>query len=102
MENELKIDEELDVTGLVCPRPMVMTMTALKKLKLRGKSTTTKGYDSAIMSSMRCTPSGATSRACSMLSGRVITETLQGSSCIADASICGSISTSSRHTSAIE
>ena len=32
MSTETKIKERLDVKGLVCPRPMVMTMSMLKKL----------------------------------------------------------------------
>lgn len=36
MSIEVKLDEELDVKGLVCPRPMVMTMSALKKLEKGG------------------------------------------------------------------
>lgn len=30
---ELKIDRVLDVKGLVCPRPMVMTMNTLKTME---------------------------------------------------------------------
>ena len=30
MTTEVKIDKVLDVKGLVCPRPMVMTMNTLK------------------------------------------------------------------------
>ena len=36
MNTEVRLDEELDVKGLVCPRPMVMTMTALKKMEKGG------------------------------------------------------------------
>jgi len=36
MNTEVRLDEELDVKGLVCPRPMVMTMSALKKLEKGG------------------------------------------------------------------
>lgn len=32
MSTGLSIDRELDVKGLVCPRPMVMTMSALKTM----------------------------------------------------------------------
>lgn len=32
MNSLINIDEELDVSGLVCPRPMLMTMSALKKM----------------------------------------------------------------------
>lgn len=32
MPTEIRIDEELDVSGLVCPRPMIMTMNTLKKM----------------------------------------------------------------------
>jgi tRNA 2-thiouridine synthesizing protein A len=33
MSISINIDEELDVKGMVCPRPMVMTMTALKAME---------------------------------------------------------------------
>lgn len=36
MSADVKVDEFLDVKGLVCPRPMVMTMTALKKMEKGG------------------------------------------------------------------
>lgn len=32
MTTEVKIDKVLDVKGLVCPRPMVMTMNTLKTM----------------------------------------------------------------------
>ncbi len=32
MSIDVKIDRELDVKGLVCPRPMVMSMTNLKAM----------------------------------------------------------------------
>ncbi len=32
MSSVTSIDEELDVSGLVCPRPMIMTMNTLKKM----------------------------------------------------------------------
>lgn len=32
MTTDVKIDRELDVKGLVCPRPMVMSMTNLKAM----------------------------------------------------------------------
>ncbi|MCL4536925.1 MAG: sulfurtransferase TusA family protein [Nitrospirae bacterium] len=33
MTTEAKIDKVLDVKGLVCPRPMVMTMNTLKTME---------------------------------------------------------------------
>jgi tRNA 2-thiouridine synthesizing protein A len=33
MTTEVKIDKVLDVKGLVCPRPMVMTMNTLKTME---------------------------------------------------------------------
>jgi tRNA 2-thiouridine synthesizing protein A len=33
MSISINIDEELDVKGMVCPRPMVMTMTAMKGME---------------------------------------------------------------------
>ncbi|MCL4457949.1 MAG: sulfurtransferase TusA family protein [Nitrospirae bacterium] len=33
MTTEIKIDKVLDVKGLVCPRPMVMTMSTLKSME---------------------------------------------------------------------
>ncbi|GBD98481.1 sulfurtransferase TusA [bacterium BMS3Abin07] len=33
MGTDIKIDNELDVKGFVCPRPMVMTMNILKKME---------------------------------------------------------------------
>lgn len=33
MTTEIKIDKVLDVKGLVCPRPMVMTMNTLKTME---------------------------------------------------------------------
>jgi len=36
MNTEVRHDEEIDVKGLVCPRPMVMTMAALKKMEKGG------------------------------------------------------------------
>lgn len=32
MPTEVKIDRELDVKGLVCPRPMIMSMNTLKSM----------------------------------------------------------------------
>ncbi|MHB8881612.1 MAG: sulfurtransferase TusA family protein [Thermodesulfovibrionales bacterium] len=32
MATDVKYDRELDVTGLVCPRPMVMSMSNLKAM----------------------------------------------------------------------
>lgn len=32
MAIDVKIDKEIDVKGLVCPRPMVMSMSALKAM----------------------------------------------------------------------
>ena len=34
MITEVRFDEEIDVKGLVCPRPMVLTMAALKKMEM--------------------------------------------------------------------
>lgn len=33
MAEEIKVDQTLDVRGILCPRPMLMTMNHLKKMQ---------------------------------------------------------------------
>lgn len=51
MSTDVKIDEVLDVQGLVCPRPMVMTMTALKKME-KGTTLKVTANDSSVKHSI--------------------------------------------------
>ncbi len=51
MSTDVKVDEVLDVLGLVCPRPMVMTMTALKKME-KGKTLKVTANDSSVKHSI--------------------------------------------------
>ncbi len=51
MGTEVKFDEEIDVKGLVCPRPMVMTMTALKRME-RGRTLKVTANDSSVKHSI--------------------------------------------------
>ena len=48
---DFRCDEELDVKGLVCPRPMVMTMTALKKME-QGRTLRVTANDSSVKHSI--------------------------------------------------
>ncbi len=61
MSTDVKIDEVLDVLGLVCPRPMVMTMTALKKME-KGRTLKVTANDSSVKHSIPsfCERSGYT------------------------------------------
>ena len=61
MSTEVKVDEVLDVKGLVCPRPMVMTMTALKKME-KGGTLKVTANDSSVKHSIPafCERSGYT------------------------------------------
>lgn len=43
---EVKIDKVLDVIGMVCPRPMVMTMSTLKTMN-KGQVLQVKASDSS-------------------------------------------------------
>ncbi len=43
---EVKIDKVLDVLGMICPRPMVMTMSTLKTLQ-KGEVLQVKANDSS-------------------------------------------------------
>ncbi len=51
MSTEVKFDEELDVKGLVCPRPMVMTMNLLKKME-KGRTLKVTANDSSVKHSI--------------------------------------------------
>lgn len=51
MSTSINIDEELDVKGMVCPRPMVMTMTALKGMQ-SGQILKVTGDDSSVKHSI--------------------------------------------------
>jgi len=51
MSTSINIDEELDVKGMVCPRPMVMTMTALKGMR-SGQILKVTGDDSSVKHSI--------------------------------------------------
>lgn len=51
MNTEVRCDEEIDVKGLVCPRPMVMTMTALKKME-KGRTLKVTANDSSVKHSI--------------------------------------------------
>ncbi len=51
MSTGVNIDEELDVKGMVCPRPMVMTMTALKRMQ-SGQILKVTGNDSSVKHSI--------------------------------------------------
>ncbi len=51
MNTDVRCDEEIDVKGLVCPRPMVMTMTALKKME-KGKTLRVAANDSSVKHSI--------------------------------------------------
>jgi tRNA 2-thiouridine synthesizing protein A len=43
---EFKIDKALDVIGMVCPRPMIMTMSTLKTME-KGQVLQVKANDSS-------------------------------------------------------
>jgi tRNA 2-thiouridine synthesizing protein A len=51
MNTAVRFDEEIDVKGLVCPRPMVMTMSALKKME-KGRTLKVTANDSSVKHSI--------------------------------------------------
>jgi tRNA 2-thiouridine synthesizing protein A len=51
MDTTVRIDEEVDVKGLVCPRPMVTTMSALKKME-KGRTLKVTANDSSVKHSI--------------------------------------------------
>jgi tRNA 2-thiouridine synthesizing protein A len=51
-EEEIKVDQEIDCVGLVCPQPMLRTMTALKHMQ-KGQVLFMKASDSSAKANVR-------------------------------------------------